>query len=86
MGAFSLAIGCVRPAAFGGSAAGEVRLRNVEGSKRGDEDWEMSFYFARLPQKRRRPRILLSGAVSSKKAYAVACLSAPSPSGAMTGG
>ena len=40
-------------AAFGGFAAGEVRLRNVEGSRRGNEDWEMTFCFARQKNKKR---------------------------------
>jgi len=45
------ATGKVNIAAFKGFAAGEVLFLGASGSKRGDDDWEISFRFAASPNK-----------------------------------
>jgi hypothetical protein len=43
--------GTVNNAAFRGFAAGEVLFLGASGSKRGDADWEVTFRFARTPNR-----------------------------------
>ena len=58
--------GTVNDSAFKGSAAGEVIFKGARGSKKGQDEWELSFEFAYSPNK---TDIVIGGITVDKKGW-----------------